>query len=119
LGQIENATCLTFVERTTETAYITIKNDEVGCWAIVGYQGEKQEINLENGCVYVSTPFFCAVVSICAGHAHILSCDASNQSENDHGACACLTFTLINCARILVFFHTQFDKLDGCADILS
>jgi Astacin (Peptidase family M12A) len=46
-------TCLKFVERTNETAYVSVKNIvDGGCWAELGFLGRRQEINLGDGCLY-------------------------------------------------------------------
>jgi Astacin (Peptidase family M12A) len=52
-------TCLKFVERTNETAYVSVKNIiNDGCWAELGFLGRRQEINLGDGCLYtVNTQF--------------------------------------------------------------
>jgi Astacin (Peptidase family M12A) len=47
---IQNETCIVFKERSSETAYISFKNDESGCFATAGYQGKKQEVNMGSGC---------------------------------------------------------------------
>ncbi|XP_059474603.1 uncharacterized protein LOC132196153 [Neocloeon triangulifer] len=49
-GEIQNATCMKFVAKTSETAYVNIKNNEEGCWATGNYQGTKQDLNLASGC---------------------------------------------------------------------
>jgi Astacin (Peptidase family M12A) len=46
-------TCLKFVARTSETAYVSVKNNITdGCWAELGFLGRRQEINLGDGCLY-------------------------------------------------------------------
>jgi Astacin (Peptidase family M12A) len=50
---------LKFVERTNETAYVSIKsNADDGCWSELGFSGQKQELNLGSGCVYVVNELF-------------------------------------------------------------
>jgi hypothetical protein len=50
MDRIEEDTCLEFVARQSETAYISIKNSEDGCWAELGFLNKKQEINMAAGC---------------------------------------------------------------------
>ncbi|XP_059474262.1 hatching enzyme 1.2-like [Neocloeon triangulifer] len=50
MQEIQNTTCIKFIERTTEAAYINIKNDVAGCFATSDYQGTKQDLNLEKNC---------------------------------------------------------------------
>jgi hypothetical protein len=50
LKEIENATCISFKPRTTEAAYVNVKNDEDGCWAGLGYSGGKVDLNMWNNC---------------------------------------------------------------------
>jgi len=50
MSEIQNATCIIFVEKTTETGYISYKNDEAGCWATAGYQGTAQTVNMADDC---------------------------------------------------------------------
>lgn len=53
LDQIMRRTCLKIVPRTNETAYVSItSNTSDGCWSVLGYTGEKQELNFGSGCVY-------------------------------------------------------------------
>lgn len=41
-----------FVERTTETDYVEFVNDNEYCASFIGRQGGKQEVLLQDGCVY-------------------------------------------------------------------
>lgn len=50
MQEIQTETCIEFKERTTETAYMSIKNDNADCWAIAGYQGKKQAVNMGPDC---------------------------------------------------------------------
>lgn len=50
MEELQNATCMVFKERTTQTAYISYKNDKTGCWATTGYQGAKQAVNMAKDC---------------------------------------------------------------------
>ena len=47
----ERSTCLQFIPRTTECAYIKFTDDGSGCNSYVGRQGGKQNVNLSPGCV--------------------------------------------------------------------
>ena len=59
MDQMSRRTCLKFVERTNETAYVSIKSDaDGGCWSEIGFSGQKQELNLGSGCVYVVNELF-------------------------------------------------------------
>jgi len=59
LDEMKNATCIIFKERTTETAYVNVKNNDLGCYAVTGYYGIKQDLNLQapgssgGSCIYV------------------------------------------------------------------
>jgi Astacin (Peptidase family M12A) len=49
LDQVMKVTCKKFAMRTNETAYLNVKSNRTGgCWAILGYQGKKQDLNLGN-----------------------------------------------------------------------
>jgi Astacin (Peptidase family M12A) len=50
MEELQNATCIVFKPRTTETAYISYKNDIPGCSATTGYQGQKQMVNMAPAC---------------------------------------------------------------------
>jgi hypothetical protein len=50
MNEISEFVCVDFVSKSDETAYISIKNSEDGCWAELGYQDKKQEINMAEGC---------------------------------------------------------------------
>jgi Astacin (Peptidase family M12A) len=50
MEEIQNETCIAFKPRTTETAYMSYKNDKSGCFATAGYQGKKQEVNMAKDC---------------------------------------------------------------------
>jgi Astacin (Peptidase family M12A) len=50
MDEIGESVCVDFVSKSDETAYISIKNSEKGCWAELGYQDKKQEINMAEGC---------------------------------------------------------------------
>jgi len=50
MKEIEDKVCVQFKAKTNETAYINIKNSEEGCWAELGFQGKKQNINMERDC---------------------------------------------------------------------
>jgi len=54
LRTIEDYTCLTFVNRTSQTDYIEVYRGS-GCFSAVGRVGGKQYLSLGNGCVYVGT----------------------------------------------------------------
>ena len=43
---IEDTTCITFVERTTEENYIDVFNKEDGYWSNFGMNGGRQEMNM-------------------------------------------------------------------------
>lgn len=61
LREIEEATCLHFVLRTTETNYVRVTGDPAGCYSYVGYLGNgAQQLNLqldapEIGCFRIGT----------------------------------------------------------------
>lgn len=50
----KTSSCVTFVERTTQTNYIKIKRLQ-GCYSYLGMIGGEQEVSLGNGCVYAGT----------------------------------------------------------------
>lgn len=50
MEEISESVCVEFVSKTDETAYISIKNSEDGCWAELGFLNKKQEINMAEGC---------------------------------------------------------------------
>jgi Astacin (Peptidase family M12A) len=52
MEHIANNTCIVFVERTDEVAYINIKGDEHDCWAEAGYTGSKRNLNVPSYCIY-------------------------------------------------------------------
>jgi Astacin (Peptidase family M12A) len=52
MEHIANNTCIVFVERTDEVAYINIKGDEEDCWAEPGYTGSKRDLNVPSYCIY-------------------------------------------------------------------
>ncbi|MCL4134214.1 UNVERIFIED_CONTAM: hypothetical protein GTU68_004892 [Idotea baltica] len=43
--------CITFVERTTESSYVSYVDADDGCWSYVGRQGGMQEINYPQWCI--------------------------------------------------------------------
>lgn len=48
LTQIHQQTCIRFIPHTDETSYIVIGNEPTGCWSSIGYQGGRQELNLQS-----------------------------------------------------------------------
>lgn len=52
IEHIANNTCIVFVERTNEEAYINIKGDEEFCWAQFGYTGSRRNLNVPSRCLY-------------------------------------------------------------------
>lgn len=52
LDEIQNKTCMKFVVRTNEEDYVQVQNSDNGCYAYVGRQGGRQNLNLGFGCVY-------------------------------------------------------------------
>lgn len=56
MEEIANNSCIMFVERTDETNYLNIINNNVdygGCWAEFGYMGRPQNTHLPSGCLYM------------------------------------------------------------------
>jgi len=61
LREIENATCIRFVERTDEVSYVDVTGEPAGCFSYVGHLGSgRQQLNLElypveEGCFRIGT----------------------------------------------------------------
>lgn len=51
MEHIANNTCIIFVERTDEDAYINIKGDEHDCFAQAGYGKSKRILNVPSYCI--------------------------------------------------------------------
>jgi hypothetical protein len=61
MQEIAGKSCIMFVERTDETSYVNIMNNNEnygGCWSEFGYQGKAQNANLPSGCLYMVCVFF-------------------------------------------------------------
>ncbi|XP_067350017.1 low choriolytic enzyme-like [Channa argus] len=55
IKSFSTSTCIRFIPRTTETAYVDIQSYN-GCYSYVGRQGNAQTVSLNrNGCIYVGT----------------------------------------------------------------
>ncbi|GBN94440.1 Astacin-like metalloprotease toxin 1 [Araneus ventricosus] len=54
MDQYHKLTCLKFVERKKQEAYVKIVKED-GCWSYVGKQGKNQTLSLGKGCEYVGT----------------------------------------------------------------
>ncbi|XP_067350055.1 low choriolytic enzyme-like [Channa argus] len=55
IKSFSTSTCIRFIPRTTETAYVNIQSYN-GCYSYVGRQGNAQTVSLNrNGCIYVGT----------------------------------------------------------------
>ena len=71
MDHYRNNSCINFVQRTTETVYVTIKNDEAGCWSYMGRSTSNSynQINLQTpGCT--STGTIVHEMMHCAGFHH-------------------------------------------------
>lgn len=52
MNDIQKNTCIRFVQRTGETAYVQITAGFSGCWSSIGYSGSRVYVNLQRpGCV--------------------------------------------------------------------
>jgi len=52
MGKIQSRTCIRFVQRTNEAAYISVENKR-GCYSYIGRTGGRQTLSLmRRGCVY-------------------------------------------------------------------
>ncbi|KAK2842742.1 hypothetical protein Q5P01_012942 [Channa striata] len=55
INSFSASTCIRFIPRTTETAYVNIQSYN-GCYSYVGRQGNAQTVSLmSNGCIYFGT----------------------------------------------------------------
>ncbi|KAK2842785.1 hypothetical protein Q5P01_012985 [Channa striata] len=55
INSFSASTCIRFIPRTTETAYVNIQSYN-GCYSYVGRQGNAQTVSLNsNGCIYFGT----------------------------------------------------------------
>ncbi|XP_055595677.1 zinc metalloproteinase nas-13-like [Uranotaenia lowii] len=52
LDLISLSSCITFVPRTTQAAYVQVTGEYTGCWSYLGRVGNAQQLNLQpNGCL--------------------------------------------------------------------
>jgi len=51
IAQYSDNTCIEFVERNGEEDYIEFTKDD-GCYSYLGHNGGRQEVSLDDGCVY-------------------------------------------------------------------
>ncbi|CAL4114407.1 unnamed protein product, partial [Meganyctiphanes norvegica] len=71
MTELEQKTCIKFVERTTESDYIYITSSSSGCWSYVGSYGGGQEVSLDrNGCIYHGTAIHELMHAIGFYHEH-------------------------------------------------
>ncbi|GIY36206.1 astacin [Caerostris extrusa] len=54
-AQYAKNTCIRFVERTTQTAYVFVINDMGKCYSYLGRQGKRQTMSLGDGCLFTGT----------------------------------------------------------------
>ncbi|XP_062556316.1 high choriolytic enzyme 1-like [Armigeres subalbatus] len=56
MSAIMLVSCIKFVERTTQTAYVSVQGQYTGCWSNLGHTGGQQFVNLQpNGCMVLGT----------------------------------------------------------------
>ncbi|CRK94348.1 CLUMA_CG007862, isoform B [Clunio marinus] len=69
-ADIERATCVRFVQHTTQTDFVDIVNGD-GCWSWMGRTGGRQELSLDtNGCFWDGTAMHEAIHAIGFDHMH-------------------------------------------------
>lgn len=96
MQELEQKTCIQFVERTTESSYIYITSSSSGCWSYVGSYGGGQEVSLDrNGCVYHGTAIHELMHAIGFYHEH-------NRFDRD-------SYVQINWQNIQSGMESQFD----------
>ncbi|XP_067350054.1 high choriolytic enzyme 1-like [Channa argus] len=77
MNSISTATCIRFIPRTTETAYIDIQSLD-GCYSFVGRQGNSQTLSLNTtGCIYFGTVQHELLQVLGFNHEH-------RRSDRDH-----------------------------------
>ncbi|KAK7084392.1 Meprin A subunit beta [Halocaridina rubra] len=55
MQEIMDKTCIQFVPRGSESDYVEIVPNGGGCWSYVGRIGGRQQLSLDNGCIYHGT----------------------------------------------------------------
>lgn len=67
---IESATCVRFVQRTTEVDFVEIINGN-GCWSWLGRIGGRQELSMDtNGCIWDGIAMHEAIHALGYDHMH-------------------------------------------------